>query len=112
MALEDDFGKISTTAYRYYNALNYVVVIVIIKNGCASGGGATSMSPTVAGRPTPHCTTSLMLRMWNMWTMWDNAKSDCLERCTVIITREFEHANVDIWALSKTRREGDGQLSC
>lgn len=34
MALEDDFGKINT-AYRYFNALSYVV-IVIIKSDCSS----------------------------------------------------------------------------
>ena len=48
--------------------------------------------------------------MWNVRTLLDNPNSDHPERRTAIISRELARYDIDIAALSETRRADEGQL--
>jgi len=47
---------------------------------------------------------------WNVRTLMDNGRSERPERRTALIARELQRHNIDIVALSETRRAGEGQL--
>ena len=57
-----------------------------------------------------HRTKTLKLATWNIHFLLDNAASDRPERRTAIIERELARYDIDIAALSETRRSGEGQL--
>lgn len=47
---------------------------------------------------------------WNVRTLMDNTNNDRRERRTALVSRELTRYNLDIVALSETRRPGEGQL--
>jgi len=52
----------------------------------------------------------LKVGTWNIRTLMDNKDSDRPERRTAFISRELNKLNLDIVALSETRRAEEGQL--
>ena len=52
----------------------------------------------------------LKVATWNIRTLLDDTESNRPERRTAFIARELKRHNIDIAALSETRRHGEGSL--
>ncbi|XP_068674690.1 craniofacial development protein 2-like [Montipora foliosa] len=53
----------------------------------------------------------LTIGSWNVRTLMENTNTDRPERRTALVARELSRYNIDMAALSETRRAGEGQLT-